>query len=197
MICASFGGTLANTALMSSQRYHSDLPKLLSRSGYGQVMYTVYCCKLHVMSTTPSNVYTWTYQPAHLGNAFHAKGGRRDQTLYADPPPPCWNLAGKSRTMGAKGCNMGSNAERGVPGGVPAGVPSQKGGSSKVPAEGSSAHRGSSKGFQQGFQHLCFTIVPLHFSPDAFVGPLGRLDQGCRGCRGHSGLCRPRWLGLH
>ena len=32
-------------------------------------------------------------------------GGRRDRTLYADspPPPPCWVLAGKCRTMGAEG----------------------------------------------------------------------------------------------
>ena len=32
-------------------------------------------------------------------------GGRRDRTLYADPPPPrpCWVLARKCRTMGAEG----------------------------------------------------------------------------------------------
>ena len=31
-------------------------------------------------------------------------GGRRDRTLYADPPPPpCRVLAGKCGTMGAKG----------------------------------------------------------------------------------------------
>ena len=63
--------------------------------------------------------------------------------------------------------------------------------------QGSSRGFQRTKGFQQGFQHLCFTIVFLHFSPDAFVGPLRRLDQGCSGCRGHSGLCQPRWLGLH
>ena len=28
-------------------------------------------------------------------------GGGGDRTLYADPPPPSWNLAGKCRTMGA------------------------------------------------------------------------------------------------
>ena len=95
------------------------------------------------------------------------------------------------------GSSSGSSAERGVPGGVPARVLAQKGGSSKVPAEGSSTQRGSSKGFQQGFQHLCFTFVPLHFSPHAFVGPLGRLGQGCPGCRGHWGLWWPRWVGQH
>ena len=73
------------------------------------------------------------------------------------------------------GSSRGSSAKRGVPAGVPAGVPLHKGGSSKVRAEGSRAERGSSKEFQQGFQHLCFTFVPLHFSLDAFVGPLGRL----------------------
>ena len=33
------------------------------------------------------------------------RGGRRDRTLYADspPPPPCWVLARKCRTMGTEG----------------------------------------------------------------------------------------------
>ena len=50
------------------------------------------------------------------------------------------------------GSNRASSADRGFPAGVPAEVPAQKGDSSKVPVEGSSAERGSSKGFQQGFQ---------------------------------------------
>ena len=95
------------------------------------------------------------------------------------------------------GSSRGSSAERGVPAGVPAGVRGQKGGSNKVPAEGSSAERGSSKGFLQGFQQLCFTFITLHLSRHAFVGPLGRLGQGCPGCRGHSRLCWQQWVGLH
>ena len=89
------------------------------------------------------------------------------------------------------GSSRGSSAERGVP----AGVPAQKGGSSKVPAEGSSTERGSSKGFEQGFQHLCFTIVPLHFSPDALLAPLVDWAKAARAAVGTRGYAGPIGLG--
>ena len=68
-------------------------------------------------------------------------------------------------------------------------------GSSKVLAEGSKEQRGANKGFKQGFRHLCLTSVPLHFSPHAFVGPLGRLDQGCCSAMRTRGYAGPDGLG--
>ena len=58
--------------------------------------------------------------------------------------------------------SRGSSSERGVPTGVPAGVPAQKEVSSKVPAEGSNAQRGSNKGFQQEFQPGASPCILAH-----------------------------------
>ena len=57
---------------------------------------------------------------------------------------------------------------------VPAAAPAQKGGSNKVQAEGSGTQRGSSKGFQQGVQHLRVTIVPSHFDWLAQLESVGK-----------------------
>ena len=93
------------------------------------------------------------------------------------------------------GSSRGSSAERGVPAGVAAGVQAQKGNSSKVPAEGSSAKRGSSKGFQQGFQHLCFTFVHLLSAQMPLLAHLVDGAKAARAAVGTRGYASPNDLG--
>ena len=90
---------------------------------------------------------------------------------------------------------MASSAERGGPARVRAGVPALKGGSSKDPAEGSGAERGSSKGFQQGVPAGVSALFPCISAPIPLLAPSVDWAKAARAAVGTLGYVGPGGLG--